>query len=169
MDRLKKHVKYYFKVLGLFPLVEILNFNFLRIKNRAKNKKFKIENPTVALPPDFYMYETFALDYNKIYYGGLETSQWIVDHFERYMTFKDKSILDWGCGSGRVIRHLPNLINASNKIYGTDYNEKYIKWCQENITEIEFKQNKLNPPLPFNFVLKKNYRKKKNNCFTQEI
>ncbi len=149
MNRIKKHIKYLLKTLGLFPLVEILNFNFVRMRNRSSNHKFKKENPSVVLPPDFYMYETFALNYDKIYKGGLETSKWVINHFEKYMTFKDKVILDWGCGSGRVIRHLPNLIDKSSSIYGTDYNEKYVKWCRENIQRVTIKQNSLSPPLPF--------------------
>jgi len=129
--------------------MEKLNFQVKKIKNRRINTAFKKENPFVALPPDYYMYETFALDYSKIYFGGLETATWIVDHFEKHIIFKDKCLLDWGCGSGRVIRHLPSILDTSNKVYGTDYNLDYVRWCQNNIVGADIRQNKLSPPLSF--------------------
>ncbi len=149
MNIQKTHIKYVFNILGILPLVEIISFNLKKVKNRKINKKFKKENPSIILPPDFCMYETFALDYYKIYYGGLEAAKWIVSHFEKYISFQDKHLLDWGCGSSRIIRHLPGLIHESNKIYGTDYNRDYVQWGQENIEGIEIKQNELSPPLPF--------------------
>jgi hypothetical protein len=51
------------------------------------------------------------------------------------------SILDFGCGCGRVIRHLSFLKNS--KLYGTDYNPILIKWCKENLPCATFQTNKL--------------------------
>lgn len=57
------------------------------------------------------------------------------------------SILDFGCGCGRVIRHLQFLTDA--RLYGTDYNPELINWCERNLTRPEFKLNALSPPLQF--------------------
>lgn len=146
-------LKIYFKktvtYLRLLPIIEKINFQRQKILNRKKNEQFRIENPSIKMPPDYYMYETFALDYHKIYFGGQETAKWVIDHFKHYIEFKNKKILDWGCGSGRVIRHLPTYIDKSNSIYGTDYNDKYVKWCAENIKSVQIENNKLEPPLNY--------------------
>lgn len=57
------------------------------------------------------------------------------------------TILDFGCGCGRVIRHLESTINAS--LYGTDYNTLLINWCKNNLPFANFSINKTNPPLEF--------------------
>lgn len=58
-----------------------------------------------------------------------------------------KSILDFGCGSGRLTRHLFNL--KKTEIYGSDYNPDLIKWCDENLKFANFSVNNLNPPMKF--------------------
>ncbi len=146
---LKIYFKKIFSFLKLLWIIEIINFQKQKYTYKRKNEQFKIENPSIKMPPDFYMYETFALDYHKIYFGGQETAKWIIDHFKNYLEFKNKKILDWGCGSGRVLRHLSSFVDKSNTIYGTDYNKKYTNWCKENIKDAHVVNNELTPPLNY--------------------
>ena len=57
------------------------------------------------------------------------------------------AILDFGCGCGRMIRHLPQHTTA--RLFGTDYNAELIRWDKENLTLAEFTTNSLAPPLPY--------------------
>ena len=57
------------------------------------------------------------------------------------------SVLDFGCGSGRVIRHMTFLNKA--KLFGTDYNPKLIEWCEINLPFASFSLNDLEPPLAY--------------------
>ena len=57
------------------------------------------------------------------------------------------SILDFGCGCGRIIRYWHDCTNT--EIWGCDYNPRLVKWCQKNIGFAQFKVNELQPPLPF--------------------
>ena len=44
-----------------------------------------------------------------------------------------KRILEFGCGVGRMIRHLPEIaLNA--ELWGVDINAEHIRWCIENLT-----------------------------------
>jgi 2-polyprenyl-3-methyl-5-hydroxy-6-metoxy-1,4-benzoquinol methylase len=56
------------------------------------------------------------------------------------------SLLDFGCGCGRVIRHWARLGAA---IHGSDYNARSIAWCRRNLTFARFEVNQIAPPLPY--------------------
>ncbi len=121
----------------------------LYIKTSKQRHKFLKENPGIKLPPPFYVYETFNLNYPAFYDKSNETAKWLVSYFRKYYTLENISILDWGCGPGRIIRHLPVLLDSSCSFYGTDYNKKYITWCSKNIPGVTFYVNNLQPPLQF--------------------
>lgn len=57
------------------------------------------------------------------------------------------SIMEFGCGSARLIRHL-RCIDGINLV-GTDLDGDTIEWCSKNIPGIEFHQNSIRPPLEF--------------------
>jgi len=56
------------------------------------------------------------------------------------------SILDLGCGCGRVIRHWPDL---PGEVHGTDANEALVGWCRENLSFARFGTNGVGPPLDY--------------------
>lgn len=58
-----------------------------------------------------------------------------------------KSVLDFGCGCGRIIRHWKDF--NSIDIWGTDYNKKMIQWCEKNLRFAHFVVNDIDPPLSF--------------------
>ncbi|MES2767131.1 MAG: class I SAM-dependent methyltransferase, partial [Bacteroidota bacterium] len=57
------------------------------------------------------------------------------------------NILDFGCGCGRMIRHVKVLKSA--KLFGCDYNSELIDWCKNNLHFAEFYKNELLPPLKY--------------------
>ena len=142
-------IKRFLARIKVLTLVEQINFYLQKFKNRKSNTAFKKKNPDVKLPPDFYMYETFQLNYEKFYTNGIPTAKWLCDHISEFKTLQNISILDWGCGTGRVLRHLPKIAGNSNQYFGCDYNAKYVKWSSENLENIDFKLNKVVPPLNY--------------------
>ncbi len=134
---------------GLIYLTDWVRYYIESFKNRKQNSDFKKNNPGVKLPPDYLIYESFQINYKKYYTDSIETAKWIADHFKKHTELKDKKILDWGCGPGRVIRHLPAVIGNGCEYYGTDYNQKSIEWCSENLPEIKFNTNTLKAELPY--------------------
>ena len=146
---MKKIIKRILRIFGLMLFADRLRFVYMRFSNRKPNREFRKNNPDVILPPDYLMYESFQLDYYRYYVNGRKTAEWLVDHVRPYLEFSNAEILDWGCGPGRIIRHLPDLIPEAKSYNGTDYNSKSINWCAENLSSIRFTQNELFPPLPF--------------------
>ena len=63
-----------------------------------------------------------------------------------YSLFQFNSVLDFGCGDGRLTKHLFELIpNAT--IYGCDVGSREVSQCKQNFTEGNFFVNKAKPPL----------------------
>lgn len=88
----------------------------------------------------------WAIEYFKL---GLEE----VDEFVECLRNEDlsiktfKSILDFGCGCGRLIRHFRSLTDA--ELHGCDYDEKLIKWCSRKLPFAEFYRNDFLPPTQY--------------------
>ncbi len=58
-----------------------------------------------------------------------------------------QSVLEFGCGSGRVLRHFRHI--AGLRLAGTDANPKPIAWDCINLPGIDFSENALTPPLKY--------------------
>ena len=57
-----------------------------------------------------------------------------------------ESLLDFGCGCGRVTRYWEGFAGA---VAGSDVNAAAIEWCRANLGFARFAQNALAPPLVF--------------------
>ena len=55
-------------------------------------------------------------------------------------------LLDWGCGCGRVVRHM--LDEGFGSITGCDIDRRAISWCEEHIPGADFQPAEPEPPLP---------------------
>ncbi|MCG8696713.1 MAG: class I SAM-dependent methyltransferase [Bacteroidales bacterium] len=135
--------------LRLIKFTDRLRFYISYIKSTRARRFFLKENPNVKLPPAYFMYETFNLNYQSFYNKSIETAKWLISYFEKHIEVQNCHILDWGCGPGRVIRHMPSLLSNTCTFYGTDYNKKYIDWCRRNINTVKFSSNDLYPPMQY--------------------
>ncbi len=145
----KGDVSHFLRVAGLMHLTDKLRYHFYKIKNFNKNSRFKKQHPTIKLPPDYYIYESFQIDYEEYYLKSRESARWIVSFLQKYKPVGPYNILDWGCGPGRIIRHLPDVLDKESRFFGTDYNAASIKWCKANLPDIDFNLNGLEAELPY--------------------
>jgi SAM-dependent methyltransferase len=56
-----------------------------------------------------------------------------------------ESILDFGCGAGRLIQFIPNA--AHSRVHGCDVNKYLIDFVSENLPGVDFYVNNYTPPL----------------------
>lgn len=146
---IKEQVSHLLRKSRLLKIGDRLRFYIESYKNRKINNQFKKDHPEVSLPPDYLMYESFQINYHKYFTESINTAKWLQDFFQRYVKLENVKILDWGCGPGRIIRHLPQIIGNQCEYFGTDYNSKSIDWCSKNLPGIKFNLNTLEPILPY--------------------
>ncbi len=138
-----------FRDLGLMHWLDKAKYAYQKWKNRERNAHFIKAHPELKLPPDYMLFEAFQLDYQKYFEGGERTAKWLMGLFEKHTPMSGKTILDWGCGPARVLRHFPKLLENTSELHGTDYNPATIAWCRENIEGATFSVNQLNPPTAY--------------------
>lgn len=120
-------------------------------RQRRENERFRAENPAIALPPLDFLYEiSGSASLRRYWHDGrrLADSLWrlMAPHLPR----SNVAVCEWGCGIGRIIRHLPGAGEGRiTRIAGMDYNARMVAWCRQAIPGIEFRQNALLPPSPF--------------------
>lgn len=80
---------------------------------------------------------------------GEEGARFVVDMLAKQGQAIDQvgKLLDFGCGCGRVIRHLKGC--GAEQLHGCDVNPIAIEWCQRFLDFATFKVNALEPPLPY--------------------
>lgn len=138
---------------GLLSLADKVRYMWVRRSSSAARKAFARRHPDFALPPEDIAYDAFGvLDWQVIRDGGAETAA----HLGKILrdAFPDRQprrVLEWGCGPARIIRYMPAVLNASGcwSVFGSDYNPATIRWCRETFADIDFSENTLEPPLPY--------------------
>ncbi len=144
---LKKYLADLLRKTSLLGVADWLRYRVYKLRNAGMNRAFLQNHPHIKFPPPYYIYETYRLNYQEYYEDGLETARELADIVRKHKSTEGRW-LDWGCGPGRITRHLPDVL-ANMQIYGSDYNTGYIEWCRQHIKNVEFSLNQLNPPLPY--------------------
>lgn len=122
--------------IGATPIMDECNFRFQQIWHLKKNKQYKQPLKRFVFPTDRALFNTFQLDYKKYYEDGILAAREMMD-WSKINTINSPIILDWGCGTGRVIRHMPDL-KKDSICYGADIDCTTIQWCRKAIDSVYF-------------------------------
>lgn len=120
-------------------------------KTLPGNLRFRREHPGYPVPPRLLMFDAHRhMDFALYRSSGEEHARLYADLFARHRRLDASTqILEWGCGTARILRHLGGALGAPVRLFGTDYNPDMIRWCQRHLPGITFAGNGLQPPLPF--------------------
>lgn len=135
-SRLKQAGKRFFSLMGATPIMDEFNFRFQQIWHLRKNRTYKQPLKRFVFPSDRALFNTFQVDYRKYFEDGLLAAQEMVE-WGAINRIHQPIVLDWGCGTGRVIRHIPYLKNDA-VCYGTDIDCNTIQWCRKSIDSVYF-------------------------------
>lgn len=145
---MKELIKRVFKYVGIIDFIAAFYVTVKRLNSSIILKEIKLflngTDDNYPLPP-FYL-------------CSLVTGHWLASLY--YDEGKDlvknmllrlresnidvssfKEILDFGCGSGRLLRHFTFL--KESKLYGVDISPQLINWCQKKLVFGNFRVNSL--------------------------
>lgn len=144
LRRLKRAVR---ETGALAPL-DLLRYWLCRARLRPANAAFVRAHPGFALPPAALAYDAYSAPEWPFYKrSGEEEAAFVASIFKRYAVRSGpQAILDWGCGPGRIIRHLKAHFPEC-EITGSDYNRGSIDWCSATLPGFVWTTNELLPPL----------------------
>lgn len=138
----------------LLDPAKFLHSFFRQLSIRSLQKEFTIRRGTLPdgypAPPARQIFLVIRSVWGWEYW---ESGKKIVDELSAQLQRKNipddslKSILDFGCGCGRMTRHLRRFPNAT--LFGTDYNRELIEWSARELPFISFGTNMLHPPLSY--------------------
>jgi len=159
MNNTKHKLHWLLSIFDFFHLIPLANrvsrsfYYIAHFKHQKRNKDFRKKGAPDGLPvPSLNLvYSTTAYyDLDKYLKGGLADYKSINQILENsgFEISSFSNILDFGCGCGRIIRHLKSLKNTD--VYGVDINKRCILWCDKNLKFAKFKKNSIAPSLDFN-------------------
>jgi ubiquinone/menaquinone biosynthesis C-methylase UbiE len=122
------------------------------INVHIRNARFRrkgVEDGLPLQPPRLIDYVSGMYDVEAFYCIGKEGVANIQKNLARNGLALERfgSVLDFGCGCGRILRHMAQFKNV--RFHGTDYNPLLIKWCRENLPFAQFNVNELAGRLPY--------------------
>jgi ubiquinone/menaquinone biosynthesis C-methylase UbiE len=94
---------------------------------------------------------TAAPDLPEFLWTGLVDMDCIMTLYEKVanrVNIEHPTILDFGCGCGRMVRFLNNY-STSNTIHACDVNPDHVDWCRDNLHNVQLSQCDSLPPLPY--------------------
>lgn len=134
---MKAFLKYILYQLHLAGWLDRGLFRFQQLNNKKINQQYLAQHPGIILPADYDLYETYQLNYRKFIEDGKLAASEIIEWTKPYIGSQHPDILDWGCGVGRIIRHLKEQQPAAT-LYACDSNLKKIAWNKAHYSNIYF-------------------------------
>jgi SAM-dependent methyltransferase len=133
------------RAVGLLRVAEIFHFLHSAYRSRKTNEQFLRQNSEFKTPSLWWMHDMYAHTSYPFYVtSGAEHAGWISEMIDKHVENSNPKVAEWGCGLGRLTRHMPDRYT----VYGFDYNVDAINWCRSNFSNACFLINALMPPLP---------------------
>lgn len=122
-----------------------------RMRARARNRDFQLANPDFAIPPEDLAFDAYHhVDWAAYRDTGRRHATVYARLIAERIQSRRLDILEWGCGPGRIIRHMKDYLpDRDVMLTGTDCNDLSIAWCAGHIPGVAFVANAFMPPLPF--------------------
>lgn len=156
---LKREALGLLRAAGLLKPADTLLFGLRRLVAHRRNRRFARSHPGLPVPPAALAFEAYGhLDRQAHFEVGRRHAAVYAGLIRDNAAGPSPAVLEWGCGPGRIVRHLPALLaDIGVRLTGADCNGRSIAWCRDHLPGIDFVVNPERPPLPcpddaFDFV-----------------
>jgi SAM-dependent methyltransferase len=146
MTNYRAFIKDLFYKIRLAGVLDYLVFRSAYYRNRGKNARFRRMHPSAIIPPDYYLYETYRLDYEQFFEDGEEAAREIMLWTSGYFNHGPHRILDWGCGVSRVVVHVHKFAKAAASVYACDVNRQMVEFGRKHYKDISYAVEGPEPP-----------------------
>lgn len=153
MKLTKETVKSFLRFVGLFEPARRLWIKREDIRFYFWNAGYRVAGAAdgLPIPPSRLIYlATYGKTIGNFLHGGHLCHQSILFSLKKndILFNQFESVLDFGCGCGRVMRYWRNV--PGTDFYGTDSNPDAIAWCKRYLSDIAcFSINQPIPPMKF--------------------
>jgi SAM-dependent methyltransferase len=138
---------------GLLKLADSCKYALALAAASASNRRFRARYPGFVMPPQHLVFDaTNKVEWERYRETGIRQASLFARILrEELPPGPPVAVLEWGCGPGRLIRHMGELMGGARAVSltGTDYNRESVAWCRQHLAGITFADNDLDPPLPF--------------------
>lgn len=137
--------------LRLLALADRVNLWRHIIATAPANRRFGQVHADFVVPPARLAFEAYGhVDAEEYLVSGRNHAKVFVELIRDNIAYPATDVLEWGCGSGRIIRQLKDLgLGAHTSVIGVDVDTAAIAWCRAYLKDCEFMQCGHAPPLPF--------------------
>ena len=140
------------RAAGLLKFADSCKYVLGQVKAWSSNRRFLARHPDFATPPRHLAFDALNhVEWDRYRETGLQHAGLFARVLrEEFPGEAPLQVLEWGCGPGRLVRHMSDLLRERPvSLTATDYNPESIAWCRQNLPGIQFAENGLDPPLPF--------------------
>ncbi len=148
---MKRRVLAFARAAGLMRYADRVLMMRSRSASRERNLAFEKSHPGFAMPPDDLAFDAYNhVDRTEYFDVGRRHAEVYAGVIAANEARPDLAILEWGCGPGRIIRHMRDCLpGRALALTGSDFNARSIAWSRKFIPGIDFVVNDFMPKLPF--------------------
>lgn len=148
---LKNELKKYGYVWKAYSIYKYMSFGVQLFIEKWRDARFATSSAAIPLPPPKLRFRVHgALDRESFIAVGARVSDNLRELVRSAGRDIDSfnNILDFGCGSGRVLSNFLSLPSTC-RLHGVDIDAEAIDWCQRAMSGASFKHIDSNPPTGF--------------------
>ena len=119
--------------------------------NARRNEAYRAAHPDRTFPDPALVFETIGeADLEVFDSGGAIIARLVADHLNAADLPQSPRILDWGAGAGRLLAHLPALIDAPDaRFSGCDPNPRAVAHVSRALPFVDMRRSENAPPAPY--------------------
>lgn len=151
MIRARQRLSELLRTARLLGLADRFLFYVELLRSHRANRRFLAEHPDFPVPPAALAFDAYHhVRWREYHDSGIVHARLVADLVREHLAVDSLRICEWGCGPGRVVRHLRSALGDRNvELFGADFNPASVAWCRAHLPGAEFHTNGADPPLPF--------------------